>query len=142
MSFWRLWQPSTPPPTLPTSQEGRVGASSIVQASKHQRRVGAAKPKRVRQYHIDFAFARPVWHQIDCSLDGWMVEVECWRRNPVAHRQNRENGLHGTGGPEQMTDRRFGVRHGDAAGVVADEPLHRVEFDLVAEWRRCAVRID
>src|SRR5258707_491548 len=71
-----------------------------------------------------------------------MVEVERWRRDLVAHRQNRKNGLHGTGGPEQMTDRRFGGRHGDAAGVVADKPLHRVELDLVAEWRRSTMRVD
>src|SRR3984893_10522300 len=104
--------------------------ASIVKAPKYQRRIGATKPERVRQYHIDFAFARPVRHQVNRSLDRRMVEVERRWRNFVAHRQNRKDGLDGAGGTQQVAGRRFGGRHGNVAGLVADQPLHRIAFDL------------
>ena len=41
-----------------------------------------------------------------------------------------------------MPDRRFGRGHRELVGVIAEQPLHRAELDLVAERRRGAVRVD
>src|SRR5262249_14718163 len=131
MSFWRLHCHSVVRKSM-----------LIVKAPKYQRRVGTAKPERVRQYHIDFAFARRMRYQVDLCLDGRVVEIERRRCNLVAYCQNREDGLDGPGGPQQMADRRFSGRHRNTASLLADQPLHRTEFDLVAERCRSAMRID
>src|SRR5262252_512466 len=62
---------------------------SIVKTPKHQRRIGAAKPERIRQYHIDLAFSRPMRHQGERCLDRGIVEVERRRCNLIAHCQKR-----------------------------------------------------
>ena len=72
-------------------------------------------------------------NEIDGGLDRWIVEIERWRHDVVADREDREDRFDGTGCAEQMTDRRFRRRHRDLAGRVADDALDRAQFDFVAE---------
>ena len=46
------------------------------------------------------------------------------------------------GGAQQMPDGGFRRGHGETLDIVADEPLHRLQFKLVSERRRCAVGVD
>ncbi len=71
-----------------------------------------------------------------------LVEVEGRRRHLVAERQDREDRLDRARGAQQMPGRRFGRRHGELVGVIAEQALHRPQLDLVAERRRGAVGVD
>src|SRR3989304_3348871 len=119
-----------------------LGHALAREAAEDQRGVGAAEAERVRQRDIDIALARLVRHQVDRGFDRRVVEVDGGRGDPVADRQDREDRLDRAGGAEQMADAGFGRRHGNLAGGIADQALHRAELDLVAERRRGAVRID
>ena len=83
-----------------------------------------------------------VRHEIDRRLHRRIVEIDRRRRDVVANRQDAEDRLDRAGRAEQMADRRFGRRHRHLRGGIAEQPLDRAEFDLVAERRRGAVRVD
>src|SRR5215467_13749339 len=58
-----------------------------------QRRVGAAESERIRQHDVDLALSRLVRHEIDRGLDRWIVEIDRWRGDVVANRQEAEDRL-------------------------------------------------
>ena len=76
------------------------------------------------------------------GVDRRIVEIDRRRRDVVADRQHAEDGLDRTGGAEQMAGAGFGRGHRHPRGGIAEQPLRRAEFDLVAERRRGAVRVD
>src|SRR5437764_16802 len=96
------------------SVETRPGL--IGEATKHQRRIGAAESERIRQCDIDGALFRLMRHQIDRGCDRRIVQIEGRRHDSVSNRQNREDRLHGAGGAEQMPDRGLGGGHAQAFG--------------------------
>ena len=88
---------------------------SVCDTAKDQRCIGPAKAERIRQNHIDIAFASLVWNEIERRIDRRVVKVNRRRCNLVANCEHREDRFDRPGGAEQMTDRRLGRRHGDAS---------------------------
>jgi len=70
-----------------------------------------------------------------------IVEVERWRHDLVAQRENAEDALHRARAAQQMADRRLGARHRRARKIVAEHALCRRQLDRVGH-RRGAVRVD
>ena len=127
MQIWRKGE-ATP---LATPQTDETPATRWCRQSRtswivpHPRRVRAPCEQR----------GRSAFRPTDFEIDGR-------RHDPVAHRQDAEDRLHGAGRPQQVADRGFGRRHRDAPGRIADEAVHGTKLDLVAKRRRCAVRVD
>ena len=90
---------------------------------------------------MSFFFAVRGTRSILVSTDGLSrLSVGGTIESRIASR--REDRLDRAGSAEQMADRRFGRRHGQMLGGIADQALHGAQFDLVAERRRGAVRVD
>src|SRR5579871_376231 len=124
---------------------GRLSAARsarVVGVREDQRGVGAAETERVRQCIGDLALARHLGDEVDVAGRGRVFQIEGRRHDAVAQGENREDRLDAAGGSEQVADRRFGRRHRQAIGVVAEQPLDRAQLDLVAERGRGAVRVD
>src|SRR5262249_1805439 len=82
-----------------------------------ERRVGSAEAEGVRKREADFALLGLVRNEVDVAALGGVVEIDRGRRRLVAHREDREDGLDGAGGPEQVPDRGLGGRHAELVRV-------------------------
>ncbi len=120
-------------------------ASAICQSTTRRKTSDALVPPKPNEFDrttsISFFFDRCGTRSIGVSTDG-LSRLMVGGTTPSRMRQDREDRLHRARCAQQMADRGLGRGHTHASGRVADEPLHGAEFDLVAERRRGAVRVD
>jgi hypothetical protein len=121
----------------------RVIAADLDSALEHHRGVRAAKAEGVGQHRVHLFLHRLMRGQIDRRLNRRIVQVERWRANAVAHGQNGEDRLNRAGSAQQGGRWRILVELiTDIARGIAEQALHRAQFDLVALGRRGAVGVD
>src|SRR5258708_3784478 len=113
------------------ARDGQAIVPALAHAGKDEGGVGAAEAEGVRQHIAHRPLLGAVRHQVDVVARRRVVEVERRRDDAVAQRQDREDRLDAAGGAEKMADRRFGGGHRELVGVLAEQPLHRAELDLV-----------
>ncbi len=126
------WGPLQPPARRPASQTALNRMLALV----------PPKPKLFDSATLIGRSCAALRHPVDHAVAAGFMQIERRRGHAVAHRQDREHRLHRAGRAEQMPGRRFGGRHRQALGVLAEQPLHRLQLQIVAERRRGAVRVD
>src|SRR5262249_15132602 len=114
-------------------------APTLAHEAEDERGVGTAEAEGVRERVAHRPLLCFVGYEIDIAAGRGVVEVQGRRHDPVAQRQDREDRLDAAGSAQQVPDRGFGRGHRELVGMVAEEPLHRAELDLVAFGRRGAV---
>ena len=80
-------------------------------------------------------------HQIEVDVGIRLIEVDRRRRDLVAQGKDREPGLERTGTAEEMAGHRLGRADRQARRLLAEDPLDRPRFRLVAERRGRGVRV-
>ena len=128
--------------------KGRFGWQAPWEADQasHRRKISEAlvppKPKELEStVSIVLRCALCGTRSMAVATDG-LSRLSVGGARSVANGEDPEDRLDRAGSPKQMADRRFGRRHRDLAGGVAEKPLDRGELDLVSHRRRGAVGID
>ncbi len=125
-----------------TSTNENTASPLLCHPPEHQRSVRSTEAEGIGERNVHLPLLGLVRHQVDRRLYRRIVEIDGRRQDPVAHGENREDGLDRAGRAQEMPGRGLGRRHADAAGRVADQTMHRAELDLVTELSRGAVGVD
>src|SRR5580704_6129422 len=98
---------------------------------ENQRRISAAKSKRIRKRILHGSFARVVWNVVQIALRIRIFVVHGRRQNLVAQRQNADTGLEAAGTAKEVTRHRFRRTDGNLLRALTEDALERRSFDRI-----------
>ena len=102
----------------------------------------AAKTEAVGKGHIHLPVTRHVGDIIQVAIFGWTIKIDRWWHDTVTDRQKANDRLYGTGRCNQVPHHAFRTRDRNRVGRFAQGFFNGQCFDLVVDFRACAVSVD
>src|SRR5688572_12015499 len=134
--------PRSPRSPLLTHSVVSDGNRSLVEAPKRQTDIVPAEAERVRDGDADGLCDAAVVRVIQVALGVGRREIDGGRDAAFLADEHGDDGLHATGGAEQMARHRLRAAHHDVVGVLTEEGFHGVRLAAVVQRRGRAVCVD